>query len=122
MNPLLQQTADKLSHDKNKRTQESRPNDYQIVQSDSQVDWILDTLKQETSRHNETRMALQHSRQQTVQLERLLYQERSFNHTLRVNAQDAEIRRIAAKSKARAYEQQVVRTQGYCMLEVLTDI
>ena len=113
MNPLFQQTADKFPHERNKHVQESRPKDHQTLNSDSQVDWIMDTLQQETSKHNETRMILQSSREKTVQLERLLYQERSFNHTLRVNAQEAEIRRITAENKARAYEQQAVRTQGH---------
>jgi hypothetical protein len=116
MNPLFQQTADKPPHERNKHVQESRPSDHQMLNPDSQVDWIMDTLQQETSKHNETRMILQSSRQTNVQLERLLYQERSFNHSLRVNAQDAEIRRITAESRARAYEQQAVSTQGHCYI------
>jgi hypothetical protein len=88
------------------RVQEPRPASYQMPQSNPQIDWIIQILHQETSKHNEIRLALQSSRRVNQQLEQLLYQERTFNHTLQVNIQEAEKRRINTEDKLRAYEQQ----------------
>lgn len=109
VNPPFQPTVDKFPQERNKRLSEWHPSDHQMVQPDSQVDWIMETLQQETSKHNETRMLLQSTRQKNFQLEKLLNQERSFNQSLCINVQEAEIGRITAESKAKAYEQQIVR-------------
>jgi hypothetical protein len=76
-----------------------------MPQSNPQIDWIILILHQETSKHNEIRLALQSSRRVNQQLEQLLYQEQTFNYTLQVNIQEAEKRRINTKDKLRAYEQ-----------------
>ena len=82
---------------------------YEILQSAAQVDRIMESLHKEMDSHNETRSYLQSCRQINVQLERLLNQERNFNYNLRLNAQEAEMKRIAAEGRLRAYEQ-IVRT------------
>jgi hypothetical protein len=103
--PVLQQ-ADKSLHEKNRLVPEPGPANYQVPQSKPLMDRIIESLHQETSKHNETRMMLQSSHKMNLQLEQLLYQERTFNHTLRVNVQEAEMKRIYAEGKLQAYEQQ----------------
>lgn len=82
----------------------------ELLPTAGHVDWIMDCLHKEMDSHNETRSTLQSCRQVNVQLERLLCQERSFNHNLRVSTQEAEMRRIAAEGRLRNYEQQIVRS------------
>jgi hypothetical protein len=101
--PLLQQKADKPFCETNRLVQESRPTSYQMPQS---IDSVLETLHLEMSRHNETRLILQRSRKTNLQLEELLFQERTFNHSLRVSVQEAEIKKIVAEEKLRANEHQ----------------
>ena len=98
------QQADK-HYETESRVQEPGP-----YQSNSQIDWIIETLRQVTSKHNETRLALQSTRRINFQLEQLLYQERTFNHALRVNVQEAEMKRVYAEAKLRTYEQQNSQT------------
>jgi hypothetical protein len=92
--PVIQQ-ANKPQHEKDRPG--PGPANYHIPQSNPQLEWLMETLYQETSRHNETRMTLQSTRKINFQLEQLLYQERSFNHALRVNLQDAEMKRISTE-------------------------
>lgn len=98
--PLLQQKADKTFCETNRRIQGPRPTSYQSIDS------VLETLHLEISRHNETRLLLQTSRKTNHQLEQLLFQERAFNHSLRVSVQEAEIKRIVAEGKLQANEHQ----------------
>jgi len=88
------------------RVQEPGPARYQVPQSSPQIEWIIETLRQETNKHNETRLTLQSTRKMNIQLEQLLHQERTFNHALRANVQEAEMKRIYAEGQLRAYEQQ----------------
>lgn len=101
--PLLRQNANKPFYETNRRVQEPRPTSYQGLQS---IDSVLETLHLEIGRHNETRRVLQTSRKTNFQLEQLLFQERAFNHSLRVSVQEAEMKRILAEGKLRANEHQ----------------
>ena len=103
MQPSLQQ-ANK-NYETESRLQDPGPASYQVPHPSPQIDWIIQTLHEETSRHNETRLALQSTRKINVQLEHLLYQERTFNHALRVKVQEAEMKRVYAEGKLRAYEE-----------------
>jgi len=96
--PLLQQKADKPFCETKGHVQESRPPSYPSIDS------VLETLQLEIGRHNETRLILQTSRKTNFQLEQLLFQERSFNHSLRVRVQEAEMKMIAAEGKLQANE------------------
>jgi hypothetical protein len=98
--PLRQQKTDKPFCEANRRVQEPRPTSYQSIGS------VLETLHLEISRHNETRLLLQTSRKTNHQLEQLLFQERTFNHSLRVSVQEAEMKRIVAEGKLQANEHQ----------------
>ena len=104
--PVPQKKAEKPLNETGRHIQEPRAASYQVAQPSLQVDRIIEALHQETSKHNETRMALQSSRRANFQLEQLLYQERTFNHALRVNVQDAEMKRIFAEGQLKAFEQQ----------------
>jgi hypothetical protein len=99
------QQSERPFYETQNHVQEPRPASYQMPQSNPQIDWIILILHQETSKHNEIRLALQSSRRVNQQLEQLLYQEQTFNYTLQVNIQEAEKRRINTKDKLRAYEQ-----------------
>ena len=79
---------------------------YQVPQSNPQIDWIIETLRQETRKYDQTRLTLQTARKINHQLEQLLYQERTFNHALRLKVQEAEMKRIDAEGKLRTYELQ----------------
>lgn len=100
--PLLQQKADSPSCETDRCVQESRSTGYQVPSIDS----VLQTLRLEMSRHNETRLILQRSRKTNLQLEELLFQERTFNHSLRVSVQEAEMKRVVAEGKLQASEHQ----------------
>ena len=98
--PLFQQKADKPFCETDRCVQEPRPTSYQSIDS------VLETLHLEISRHNETRLLLQKSQKIYHQLELLLFQERAFNHSLRVSVQEAEMKRIVAEGKLQANEHQ----------------
>jgi hypothetical protein len=72
---------------------------YQVWQPSPQIDWIIETLRQEIIKHKES------TRKINYQLEQVLYRERIFNHFLRVNFQEARAKSTCAKRKLQAYEQ-----------------
>jgi hypothetical protein len=110
--PFIHQKLERPLQEAHRLVQEPGPVTYQAPQPASQMDWVIENLHQETARHNETRLFLHSSRKVAVQLEQLLNQERAFNHSLRIQAQDAEMKKMFAEEKARAYERQ--GTESVC--------
>lgn len=78
---------------------------YQTPQPSTQIDWIINTLRQEAAKHNETRLALHSSYQAQLQTEQLLVEERASTHALRVRAQEIEMRSVYLEGQLRACEQ-----------------
>lgn len=70
------------------------------------MDWAINVLRLEKSRHIETLTALHSTRRSVTQLENILNQERNVNHILRQKAQQAEMARIFLEGQLRVYQEQ----------------
>lgn len=70
------------------------------------MDWAINVLRLEKSKHTETLTALHSVQKSNLHLENLLRQERSFNHILRQKAQEAEMERIFLEGQLRVFQQQ----------------